>query len=320
MSNIINLDQVDLQDTNNNNSIDITIQKSPLKPRPTIKHIVFAGGGAYGYSAFGALEYLHENGFWNINNTESIHGTSIGAIFGTIISLKYEWKITHDYIIKRPWNKVFDFNMYSIINSFQKRGIFDINIIKNIFKPLFGGLDMPINITMRQLYEITKIDLHLYITNLNEFETINISHKTHPDWEVIDAVYSSAALPILFAPFTKDTIHYLDGGMLCNYPIENCINLGADDETVLGIHRQNINTICNLNDESTIFDYLLFLIYKILKKSIPYVNIKYCHELAISSEPISLYDIYLCTNSIEERERLINNGINTAKIFLQNYS
>ena len=108
--------------------------------------------------------------------------------------------------------------------------------------------------------------------------------------------------------------------MLCNYPIENCINLGADDETVLGIHRQNIDTICNLNDESTIFDYLLFLIYKILKKSIPYVNIKYCHELAISSEPISLYDIYLCTNSIEERERLINNGINTAKIFLQNYS
>ena len=300
---------------NISNGFVVNIQKS----KPIIKHIVFAGGGAYGYSAYGALEYLHENGFWNINNIESIHGTSIGAIFGTIISLKYEWKITHDYLIQRPWNKVFDFNMYSIINSFQKRGIFDINVIKDIFKPLFGGLDMPMDITMIQLYEITKIDLHLYITNLNDFATINISHKTHPEWTVVDAIYASSSLPILFSPFTKDAIHYLDGGMLCNYPIVNCINLGADENTVLGIHREHIDTIFTLNDESTIFDYLLFLLNKILKKFIPPSNIKYSHEIAISSHAISLYDIYLCTNSIDERERLIHHGINTAKTFLQNY-
>ena len=295
-------------------NIDISNQLiNEINSSPTIKHIVLSGGGVFGFSAYGALEHLHETGYWNINNIESIHGTSVGAIFGTIISLKYEWSITHDYVIKRPWNKVFNFNMYSVINSIQKRGIFDISTIKDIFKPLFGGLDIPLEVTMSQLYEITKIDLHLYITNLSDFETVNISHKTHPDWAVIDAVYASSALPILFSPFFKDTKYYLDGGILCNYPIKNCVNLGADEKTVLGIHRKQIHSPFVLNDESTIFDYLFAILYKILGKVIPETVAKYCNELPILSHTVSLYNIYLCTNSVDERVRLLNLGIDAAK-------
>ena len=281
----------------------------------TIKHIVLSGGGVYGFSAYGALEHLHEIGYWNIKNIESIHGTSIGAIFGTIVALKYEWSITHEYIIKRPWNKVFNFDMYSIINSIQKRGIFDIAVIKEIFRPLFGGLNIPMEVTMLQLYEITKIELHLYITNLTEFELVDISYKTHPDWMVVDAVYASAALPILFSPFFKDSKYYLDGGILCNYPIKNCINLGADETTVLGLHRTQINSEFSLNDESTIFDYLFSILYKILGKVIPDTITKYSNEISFLSHTVSLYNIYLCTNSVDERIRLLNVGIENAKTF-----
>lgn len=299
-------------------NIDIITTQEPI----LIEHIVLSGGGVYGFSAYGALEHLHKEGYWNINNIKSIYGTSIGAIFGTVISLKYDWQITHNYIINRPWNKVFNFDMYSIINSFQKRGIFDITVVKEIFKSLFGGLGISMNVTMAELYTITKIDLHLFITDLNEFESVDISHTTHPDWLVIDAVYASAALPILFSPLLNKSKYYIDGGILCNYPINNCINInGGNYDSTLGIHRGQTTGIVNLTDESSLFDYLFLIIYKILYKFLPlpqYLEFPHKHDIQIESNNVSLFDIYLCTNSVDERLRLLNIGINQAKTFLSN--
>ena len=41
----------------------------------TIKHLVIGGGGPFGLCALGALKYLHEKEFWNINNIKSIYAT-----------------------------------------------------------------------------------------------------------------------------------------------------------------------------------------------------------------------------------------------------
>ena len=285
-------------------------------PPPIIEHIVLSGGGVFGYSAFGSLKHLHNEGYWDINNIKTIYGTSTGAIFGTMIALKYDMQIIYDYLIKRPWDKVFKFDMYSIINSFQKRGIFDITIIKEMFKPLFGGLDMPMTITMYELYQITHIELHLFTIGLSEFDSIDISHLTHPEWAVIDAVYASAALPILFSPLVKDAKYYLDGGILCNYPIQNCMQTGISDASILGIYKKTDTTI-QCNDDASIFDYLLIILYTLLKKFIPRIgSVKYINEIVISGTPVSIYDIYLCANSIDERVRLVETGIDAAKYFL----
>ena len=310
---------MDEENKKDENSQKILAPLRIAQPNHIIEHIVLSGGGVYGFSAYGALKHLHESGYWDMKNIKSIYGTSIGAIFGTIISLKYDWQITHNYIINRPWNKVFNFDMYSIINSFQKRGIFDITVIRDIFKPLFGGLDISMNVTMSELYAINQIDLHLFITDLNNFESIDISQLTHPDWLVVDAVYASAALPILFSPLLKDSKYYIDGGILCNYPINNCINLGGSYDSTLGLHRASSAALTNLTDESTIFDYLFLIIYKILHKFLPasiLPSSPHKHDISIESNNVSLYDIYLCTNSIEERIRLLNVGINQAKEFL----
>ena len=349
------------------NSLPNTINKF----NSNIKHIVLSGGGTYGFAAYGALKHLHEEGFWNIRNIESIHGTSIGAIYGIILALKYDWNISYDYIIKRPWHKIFNFDMYSVIHSFQKKGIFDKNVIIELFKPLFNGLDIPLDINMLAFYEITKIDLHVYITNLTDFTLVDISHKTHPEWIVIDAVYASSALPILFAPLIKDEKCYLDGGILCNYPIHNCLNqislnqfslnqislnqnslnqnslnqiqdislncientldtnssvnlnneLCVDPKnTILGLYRHQNESIQLINSESSIFDYLFLIINKLLHSIMPIIEpILNQYQIPIISNTLSLYDIYLCSNSEEERIRIFNIGINAAKSFIDEH-
>ena len=39
---------------------------------PIIKHLVIAGGGAYGFAAYGALRETCKQGLWDVKNIESI--------------------------------------------------------------------------------------------------------------------------------------------------------------------------------------------------------------------------------------------------------
>ena len=294
-------------------------EQSDQGPIPIIKHLIFSGGGVYGLSVFGALNHLYENKLWDINNIESIYGTSIGAIIGVVIALKYEWSILQNYLVNRPWDKIFKFDMYSVINSFQKKGLFDISEFEEIFKPLFGGHDIQLNVTMQEFFEITKIEIHIITTDLNTFESVDISYKTHPEWRVIDAVYASAALPILFSPLQKDSKYYIDGGILCNYPVKNCINIHSQQCEILGILRKHNIQLCKkMTDESSLLDFLFLLVNNLVRKLIQLNISNVENELRIPADELSLYNIYLFVCSIDERKRLIQVGIDSANEYIVN--
>lgn len=87
----------------------------------TIKHLVISGGGPTIIQTLGAIQYLFEHNFIDIDNIQSIYGTSAGALLGTILCLRLEWDDITDYIIKRPWNEVFPINVKSIFDSYTKK-------------------------------------------------------------------------------------------------------------------------------------------------------------------------------------------------------
>ena len=72
-----------------------------------IKHIVINGGGPTAFLSYGAIRHLSVNNFISMDNVKSIYATSSGAIVAALVSLKYDWHVLDDYIIKRPWNDVF---------------------------------------------------------------------------------------------------------------------------------------------------------------------------------------------------------------------
>lgn len=289
---------------------------------PIIKHLIIPGGGTTGLVAYGALKETHESGVWNINNIESIYGTSAGAIVAVILALKYDWKMMDDYLIKRPWQNVCSFNMYAIIESFQKRGIFDIEIIRAIFSPLFLAKDIEKNVTLEEFYEITKIELHIYTSELNKFELVDISYKTHPDWELIDTIYASCCLPVFFAPFEKDGKYYTDGGIFLNYPLSPCLKLGVDPREILAVCKYNIHALQdNVTKDSTLFDYILILLNKTLQNIIMLSeNVMHTeNEIIINCPMVSLYDLYKMASSTEKRSNLIEEGIRSGKEFQKKY-
>jgi len=285
------------------NTIDIDSEEKTI-----IKHIVCSGGGVTGFAFYGAIKESYNRGEWKLENIQSIYGTSVGSIFAVILSLQYDWKTLDDYLIKRPWQNVFKFNVYSIFESLQKRGIFDQTTIIETFRPLFNGKDLSIDITMKELYEFSKYELHLFATEINSFEIVDISYKTHPDWKVVDAVYSSCAIPIIFSPFEKNNKYYCDGAVLLNYPISKCIENGANVNEILGLRHMVDTEKNNISTESSLLDYVIVIFKKIIGSIVePLHQIE--NEYQIYSPSISIYDILNTTSDTEERKRLIQVGI-----------
>lgn len=291
-----------------------------------IKHLVIAGGGPIGLQFLGVLEHLNEQDFWKIEDIESIYATSIGTLIGAILCLKYDWPTINTYIIERPWHDVFKLNGKQILNAFYNKGLFDKKIFEIVFKPLLEAKDLSLSITLKEFYEYTKIEFHLYAFELNKFEVVDVSYKTHPDLSLIEAIFMSSALPGVFIPTILDGGCYIDGGVMANYPLSYCLQDHENSDEILGItfyrdytkpdaYKNNIVT-----EESSVIDLSIgfFInamnyIYKTLKN----IKIKNQVECINDDRFLTMEVIQKSLNSMDMRRDWINKGINDAKIFLE---
>lgn len=287
----------------------------PPNPRPrpaTIKHLVMAGGGSFGFIGYGALRESQRMGIWNMENIESMYGTSSGAIWLVMISLKFDWEVLDDFFIKRPWQNVFKINFHSIMTAYTECGILKKDVIDESFRPLFKAKDISMDVTMQELYDITGIEVHMFGTEIDVFQLIDFSYKTHPDWKVLDVVYISSCLPVLFTPYKINDKVYCDGGVFSNYPLYHCYKNVENPDEILGIRGKFKDT--GEDTGSSLFDYVLSLIMKMKDRlSVSEKKISIKNEVAIESGFVSIYDIYLATSMMEERIQLIQKGADAVK-------
>lgn len=278
----------------------------------TIQHIVIPGGAIYGLSYYGSLKYLAQNNAIQFENIKTIHSTSVGSIIGTILALKFEWDIVDNYFINRPWNEVFKFSFTSIISCYRNNGFFDISVIKDIFLPLFSAKDISIDITMKEFYDVTGIELHFFSVNMSSFSIVDINYETFPEWSVVESVYASSCAPVLFKPFKKNGVWYSDGGILANCPLkqlcESKINPKHDE--ILNIITECKETSTNTFDTYNLLNYIFDLIYKVINKIQPNYNTDKIidYEISITQTIVPVYDVFSIANSPQQRTNLIEHG------------
>ena len=188
-----------------------------------IKHIVFSGGGPTGLVEYGALKYLTTNNIINNKNIESIYSTSIGSVLAFIYILNFDWTWMDDFLIKRPWEKLVNFSYSSYFNIFNDKGIVNKKIIINALKPLFLAKEIPLTITLLEFYNLTAIEFNIYTCNLTSFKKEKLNYNNSPNLELIDAIYMSSTVPLIFAPLYINNCYYLDGGIFINCPITECL-------------------------------------------------------------------------------------------------
>ena len=295
---------------------------------PIIKHLVIAGGGAYGFAAYGALRETCKQELWEIKNIENIHCTSIGGVVAIMILLGYDWETLDTYLIKRPWHEIVKYDIHTFLNCYQNCGIFDNSVFDAAFKPLFKGMDIEMDITLKEFYEKTGVNIYFYTCEINSFKLRCISHETHPKWRVIDAVYSSSSLPIFFKPLCVENETFIDGGILVNYPLRECLKTpNINPMEILGINKLILNTNENIiNSESSLLDYSTHIFNKLLESTLydtrfeqlnEYVPVKIHNQLNISADPITSTNLYEFTYSEEMRKDMIELGVKEANNFME---
>ena len=285
----------------------------------TIQHLVIPGGAIYGLSYYGSLKYLSQNNAFNIQNIKTIHSTSVGCIISTILALKFEWTEMDNYFINRPWQDVFKFSLCSIVKCFKNNGIFDITTIKDIFLPLFSAKDISIDITMKDFFGLTGVELHFFTIDVSTFTLVDINHETYPDWSVIESVYASSCAPILFKPFQKNGSWYTDGGILANCPLKQLCEskIKPKHYEILSITTEDklLNQNSKLYDKFNLLQYIFDLLSKIVDKIQPTFKpierVEY--EVVITQSLIPVYDVFSIVNSPQQRIKLIEHGSKLAE-------
>jgi predicted acylesterase/phospholipase RssA len=291
----------------------------------TIKHLVLPGGGTAGMCLVGALQTLHEADIWNIDDVKAIYSVSAGSMVAILIALKFTWETIVNYLVKRPWSNVYNVNLANIFDIFMKKGFYGSDFFVTFFKPFFDSKDISINITMSELYAITGVDLHFCTTELASFTFTSISHETHPTVEVLAAIQMSAAFPLIISPVFNDGKCYLDGGLLCNYPMSMCLKRYPDKTEILGIGNQIKDNREDVTEESSLFEFIENLLYSMvsnlgnrIKDDGNSENIPVYVSIPIPN--VTLTSIQTTFSDIEIRKELLETGRERASAFLDDWN
>ncbi|KAH9492780.1 hypothetical protein Btru_026294 [Bulinus truncatus] len=188
------------------------------------ENIVFEGGGNKGLAYCGAVRLLEEIGAWD--QIKRLAGTSAGAMTAALLAVGYD---------SQDLEKFFSLNLNNIFLD-HKCGL--LSLVPNLLRfygwnpgnRIFRWFGEKIyektgnaDITFKQVYEKFGRELCVVVTNLNQMTSLYCHPKTTPDMSVRLAVRMSLSIPGLFRA-VKHTLHghtdiFVDGGVLCNYPI-----------------------------------------------------------------------------------------------------
>lgn len=202
------------------------------------KNLVMEGGGVRGLAYGGALEILEQKGV--LKNIENVAGSSAGAIAGLMVALNYN---SHEIDSVLQGLKIQEFNDGKFFAGKIRRVKKEYGIFKgDKFNKWLGDLiasktgDPDITFTgLNELHLANKDFRNFYCTgtNVSRQKLEILSYKTWPQMKLRTAVHISSCIPFYFVPIainkeghevsledtSQDIDLYVDGGMLCNFPI-----------------------------------------------------------------------------------------------------
>ena len=221
-------------------SQDSTIVNS----RPKVG-LVLSGGGAKGAAHIGVLKYIEEAGI----PIDYIAGTSMGSIIGGMYALGYSPDEIRNIISSLDWDRLISNNVDRRKTSFIRKHEslnqsliipFSINTNEEELQSRSFRNSLPKGIVsgdnLINLFNSLAVGYSDSIA-FSEFPTPFICIATNlinGEADILDkgiftkSIRASMAIPVLFDPVKIGNTPYVDGGLVCNFPAEQCRAMGAD--------------------------------------------------------------------------------------------
>jgi hypothetical protein len=178
--------------------------------------LVISGGGSRGFYLPPILYALSELN--KMDRIIGLAGTSIGSFAVGLIVLGF----SYEEILKISSSIDFDIiSEYVKVSNFTEYGFFSKQDWLRDFLSccIFEKLGVK-DITLKDLYEKTKIPICFNAVSKKEKRMIYLSTFTYPNWTLIDCLCATSCFPIFFEPFKKDEDEFIDGGLVNTYLVE----------------------------------------------------------------------------------------------------
>ena len=169
--------------------------------------IALSGGGIKGLCHAGVLKALEEHGI----KPNILSGVSAGAVVGALYADGYspdEIAVLFEDISFRNMTKI----------RIPHGGFFNTDIFQNF-------LDNKLH---AKTFEELSIPLRVVATDLDKGQSV-----TFTSGKLVEPIVASCSIPVLFSPKVIDGVHYVDGGVLKNFPVSTIRN---ECDKVIGIN------------------------------------------------------------------------------------
>jgi len=273
-----------------------------------INHLVLSSGGLNGINMVGVLYGALSSNILKYENIKSVYGCSAGSIVLALWLTKIEKEDLYNFIINRPWGKIYKPTDNIINGLLTDKGILNIEHLYKILSPVFKSQGISTEITLMEFYKYTNVEFHIFSTNSNTFNSVDFSYKTHPNLKLFEAIYMSSSIPFIFKPLYYDGCYMIDGGLSNGYPLKTCIDYGGKHDNILAIKikRKGEN---KLKKKDGIMTYGLHLINTGVQKLLQSSSIDIKNQIIITVPPI-ISNINDILNSSEKRKELLQDGEN----------
>lgn len=161
-----------------------------------------------------------------------VAGTSVGAIFATLASLRYTGDEIKAIVDQTDFSKFKDGTLFYEATHLRTFGLHPGKVFSDWMAGLIEAKTGNRNSTFADLRTKGCRDLTIYACNLNTRSITKFSALTTPNTPVIDAVDASKAVPGFFEAKEINGQIYADGGIAKNYPIDTWDNVCPNEDTI----------------------------------------------------------------------------------------
>ena len=215
-----------------------------VSTRPKVG-LVLSGGGAKGAAHIGVLKYIEEMGI----PIDYIAGTSMGSIVGGMYALGYSSDEILNIISDVDWDRLISNQVERKKISYERKSESRNQLITI---PFSVGTDQQ-ELQKRSFKNSLPTGIVSGDNLINLFNSLSVGYSDPVDFndlptpflciatdvltgkeKVLDkgvfskAIRASMAIPVLFDPVKIDDVLYADGGLVNNFPADQCRAMGAD--------------------------------------------------------------------------------------------
>jgi len=183
-----------------------------ISKRNPIKELAISGGGIRGIAFVAALVELERRGILQL---KKIAATSIGAFIAICLMAGYTPQELLDKLWNWPLNTIKDIDLDNFKNSYS---ILCGQELKNFFILILSEKGV-VDLSLKELYERSNIELYISICCVNTGKIEYFSHKEVPQINIITLLMMATAIPGILPPIKWNNRLYVDGAIIDNCPM-----------------------------------------------------------------------------------------------------